>query len=422
LKKFLSIYNNPNEERINYGIMNKSYDDSLITYIVDACKSLEVLKYIKFVGYKVIDDESKIDFNYYIKSRKRKKGDDGIKYLMLEDSRYGEVILKFEIDCKGEKKKITKKILFPKADENGYYLIKGKKYFLLYQLVDNSTYTTKNNLTLKSLMPVSLKRDVKTYEDTAKNSYTAPVYLVYVFRKEVDVMLFYFVKFGVKKTLEYFSMDRIMKFVEKVKDTNKNIYFQINSKMLLEVNRYFFLKYQYVQSVTFMLLTIISNRVNFQTLENKEYWIEKIGSIFSTNIYNFYEKGLNTLTFFDRMLDETTKKILKISKENRKHIYSILKWMIQDYNELKKKDNLDLNNKRLRCNEFIASLLTKEFSAKLNRIISLGSRVTIDRIEEIFKFAGDILMTQLFKSGLLRYDDIVNDMNFWNYWKYTIKG
>lgn len=407
MKKFLKEYVNPNEERINHGIISKSHDESLVTYIIDTCRSLEVLKYIKFVSYKYINDEHEIDFNNYIKSRRKKNKKDETKYMLLEDSRYGELILDFEISCKGETRRISKRMLIPKVDEDGYYFIKGKKYFLMYQLVDNSTYTTKNNLILKSLMPVSMKRDPKSFNDVTGQSYTAPCYVVYVFKKEVDILLFYFVKFGVKKTLEFFSVEKIIKFVDTCRDREKNIYFQVNSKMFLEVNRYFFLNYQYVKSIAFMMLGIINNRLTFDMLEDKVHWTERIGSIFSTNQYNYLEKGGNTMTFFDRMLDETTKRILKLQPENTKNIYTAVKWLIQEFNELKKKDNLDLNNKRLRCNEFIASLLTKEFSSKLNRIISLGAKVSIDRVEEIFKFSGDILMTQLFKSNLLRYDDVV---------------
>ena len=62
-------------------------------------------------------------------------------------------------------------------------------------------------------------------------------------------------------------------------------------------------------------------------LEDKVHWTEKIGSVFSTNQYNYYEKGLNTMTFFDRMLDETTKRVLKIQPENKKNIYTIVRWI-----------------------------------------------------------------------------------------------
>jgi hypothetical protein len=66
-------------------------------------------------------------------------------------------------------------------------------------------------------------------------------------------------------------------------------------------------------------------------------------------------------------------------------IYALLRWMMEHFQDLRMKDNMDLANKRIRCNEYIASLLTKEFSRKLNRIIALGDKVTIDNFKELFK-------------------------------------
>lgn len=422
MKKFIQHYYNENEDRINFSLMTRENDDDLIEYLVSSCKSLEVLKYVKFLGYEYTDDETKIDLNYYMTTRKKSKKKNDTKYMYLQDSRYGELTLKFQLTCKDDTCLLTKKLLVPVADENGYYTIKGKKYFLLYQLVESSTYTTRQSLILKSLMPVSIKRNHKTFKDTDGNEYTAPTYVIFVFRKEVDILLFYFAKIGVKKALQYFSVGKIINFVESEEDKENNIYFNINSKMLIEVNKHFFQKHQYVQSIVFMILSICSNRLQFENLENKSYWVEKIGSMNVTNAYNYYEKGMNTLTFFDRMLDETTKKIIKVHDENKKNIYSVVRWMIQNYNELKKKDNLNLNNKRLRCNEYIASLLTKAFSDRVNRIIALGNKANIDKVKEIFKFPGDIIMQQLYKSGLLRYDDKINDMDFFSKFKFTLKG
>lgn len=422
MKDFIKTYKNDNENRINFDLINRVNDDELVEYLVNSCKSLEVLKNIKFLGYEYITDESKIDINDYMSTRKKSKKKSDTKYMYLQDSRYGELKLRFRLTCKDDETIITKKLLVPIPDENGYYTIKGKKYFLLYQMVDSSTYTTRQNLTLKSLMPVTIKRNPKEYSDTDGNTYTAPTYVIYVFRKEVDVLLFYFAKIGVSKTLSYFSVEPVIKFTAEEVDKKKNIYFQINSKLYIEVNRYFFLKYQYVQSMVFMILNICTNRLTFENLEDKKYWTEKIGSMNATNVYTYYEKGLNTLTFFDRMLDETTKKILRVHPENKKNIYSVVKWMIQNFNELRKKDNMALENKRLRCNEYIASLLTKEFSSRVNRIISLGNKVTLDKVKEIFKFPGDIIITQLYKSGLLRYDDKINDLDFFSKLKFTLKG
>ena len=66
--------------------------------------------------------------------------------------------------------------------------------------------------------------------------------------------------------------------------------------------------------------------------------------------------------------------------------------MMQNFNDLRMKDNLSLDNKRLRCNEYISSLLTGEFSKRLNKIITLGSKATMNDFMDMFKFSGEILI------------------------------
>ena len=81
--------------------------------------------------------------------------------------------------------------------------------------------------------------------------------------------------------------------------------------------------------------------------------------------------------------------MLRVDISNKLDVLSVIRWMTQEFNELRMKDNMDLKNKRLRCNEYIASLLTQEFSIKLNRILSMGSKATIDNYREMFRFPGD---------------------------------
>lgn len=423
MKKFLSTYVNPNKERLNYDLINRKFDRELVEYIVDSCKSLEILEQVTFLGYEYITDESVINTDEYIDSRNRAKNKkDKKRYRSLKDSRYAELRLRFRLECKGEVDIITKKLLIPVPDEKGYHTIKGTQYFLMYQIVDNSTYTTKKTLTLKSMTPVSLKMKTVTYQASDGTSHTAPTYTIGIFRKDADIMMFYLAKIGVVKTLEYFYVDKIMSFESSEDSSDDYIYFGISSKMFLRVNKYFFKKYSYVKTITFMFLNVMTNRMTFEHLQDKAYWTELIGAMGTTNKLTQYDKGLNTLTFLDRIIDNTTKKILKVDPIHKKNIYAILRWMICNFNELRKKDNLDLTNKRLRCNEYIAALLTKAFSDRINRIISLGNKVTIKNIREIFKFPGDLILQQLHRSGLLRYDDRVNDMDFFGKLKVTFKG
>jgi hypothetical protein len=86
---------------------------------------------------------------------------------------------------------------------------------------------------------------------------------------------------------------------------------------------------------------------------------------------------------------------------------------------------MDITNKRLRDNEYIASLMTRELSNTLYRIMSKVRKPqsrNLNTLEELFSFRGDILINNLYNSGLFKFDDVVNDMDFWNKLKYTIKG
>lgn len=427
MKKFIKTYKNPNEVNFNLDLINKYSDGDIVPYIIDACKSIEVLEYITFLDYKWTDDESEIDPNDFIRTRNQSKSKKKqTRCMWLQDSRYGQLTVWFRIDFKGESKVIEKKILVPIADELGYYTIKGKKYVLYWQLVDSSTYANRNELVFKSLMPLSVMRergdnpivDIQGYE------YDPPIYKVKMFKSGINALLFYFARLGVNRTLEYFSVDQIISFVETCDETDEeNIYFRRSKTLFIKVNKYFFETYQYVQSIVAMIIDETTNRLQMKDLDSLKFWVEKLGSKSITSSYNYYAKGLSTLVHFDRLLDEGSKRQLRVKNPNKKNVYSIVRWIIQNFNELRRKDVLSLENKRIRCNEYIASLLTKAFSDRVNRVIRTGNKnLDMKRIEEIFSWNGDVIMQALNTSNLLRYDDRINDMDIWSKLKYTAKG
>lgn len=438
MKKYLSQYVSDFDKELNTQLMNKEADLPLVEYVKDAWKSLEIVKNIKILKFEYTEKESEIDINRFIfKREKKKKKKDRVDYKFVNDDRYGCLTTYIEItlleeDPKTKEKKVRRKLikkpmLIPLQDEDGMYFIKGKKYYIIYQLVDKSTYTSSSSVVLKSLMPVAVKRTsietenlistVNETTDVVGNTFLLPVYNVFVFRKEIPIILFFCAN-GIDYTLSFLGVDNILKFVENLDkaDHDKNLYFGVSSKLFIEVNREVFLKYPYIQSIVGAFLHIFTNRVSMSDLNNRDTWIKKL----SNN--NTVEKGNDILVFFSRLLDETTKKILKLDDFNKQDIYSILRWMMQNFNDLRMKDNLSLENKRLRCNEYIASLLTAEFSKRLNRTITLGAKATMVDFCDMFKFSGEILIQKMHSSGILRFDDSINDMDFFSKFKYTVKG
>ena len=288
----------------------------------------------------------------------------------------------------------------------------------MYQMVEKSTYTSNNSVILKSLMPFMIKRQITKQEDIHENEYQIPYYTIDLFRKDIPIMLLYASK-GMNRALQYAIQSYpyvAINFITKPKETDKkHIYFQISSKLYLKVHKKLFEKFPYIQSVVGGILHISTNRLTLDKLDNTDMWIKKLSN-------NNIEKGKNLLDSLKRLLDVTTKKILKTDISNKLDVFAVIRWMSQDFNELRMKDNMNIENKRLRCNEYIASLLTQEFSKKLNRIMSLGGKATIDNLREIFKFPGDILIQKMHSSGVFRFDDNINDMDFFSRFKFTNKG
>lgn len=422
MKSLLKEYSSEFKPNLNYSLMNKTMDDSLVSYIVDSWKSLEVVKNIKFVGYEYTEKQSEIDINKYIfKREKKKKKHEKYDYKFVEDNRFGKLTVYLEVTLM-EKEKIEdengklketgklckhiykhkKEMLIPLQDEQGYYYIHGKKYYLIYQMVEKSTYTSRSSVTLKSLMPIAINRnvvksnaiynnitdeelinDVTNVSDINGNEYSLPVYTITVFRKEIPIILFY-LKDGFDSAIDFLGVSDSIWLVSKIDESDTfNLYFQVSSKCFIKVNKNLFNKYAYLQSIVGGILYVSTNRLTIQSFYDPKIWIKKISGI------NSYDKGVDILNFFARLLDETTKKTVKIHTYHKQDIYTLIRWMMQEFTALRLKDNLALENKRLRCNEVISSLLTLEFSKRLNTIIKLGDKATHENYKDFFKFPGD---------------------------------
>lgn len=452
------------EKYLNHSLMKKEADTPLVDLIKEAWKSLEVVPSIKIVGFTYTGEESKIDINNHIfKREKRKKKGERFDYKLVNDDRCGKLTTKVEITIKEKDPEtgklinhvypLTKSMLIPKYDKDGYLHIKGKKYMMIYQMVEKSTYTTSQTVNLKSLMPISVKRvganisamptqDAVPIEvqssvdmvsqmdpesefggnevpisDLSGKSYHVPVYYIFVFKKYINVLLFYMSR-GIHQALAELQVQDVITVLEEYPKTPNDdcIYFRISNKCYLEVLEWAFRKYPYVQSVVGGIMTVTTNRTTIEQLEDGDQWIKRL--VNPTN----YDRGLDTLKNFNRLMDETTKRILFLYEYHRRDIYTLLRWLCQEYNSLRLKDNLSLDNKRLRCNEVIASLFTNELSTRLLRIMSMGENATIKNYKEFFRWSGDILIRALFNSGILTFDDSNNDLDFFKQFKYTTKG
>lgn len=423
-------YQNPEEKNINFGIMNREYERSLVEYVVSCFNSIsKVLKEITLTDWVFYTDSDKVNQTDYDRIRSDKLKDKQQKYVYIKESRYGELIMNFAVDASFEGTRIplkyTVKMLIPIPDKKGYYLMKGNRYILQYQLTESTTYTTPTTLVTKSLMPIRMRRDKLVITDIEGRDYIVNDFKVLVFQKYENVLFFYYTTMGWSNTLEYFGVGKYMQAVPEYDGDPEYTYFKISNNLFIKVRTRAMLN-QYVQTMLGTIMGTMTNRLVYEDLEDREIWTCKIGAFKQNSSKETqFELGNRYILLFNRMLDEATQMSFNIDMHNKRDVYAIIRWMIQNFDELRSKDNLDIRNKRLRGNEYVASMLNETISDKIKRFVNTTANTDkklIKKYDNFFRYTGREIVNKLHSSGLMRYDDIVNDMDIFKKFKVTQKG
>lgn len=424
-------YNTPFNDRINYPIINREYEKSLEKYVVDCFKSISnVLTEIQMIDYRFVIDVDKINQTEYERIRSNKQKDQRQKYIYMNDSRLGELIMNFKVNYEFEGHTgelfYTRKMLIPIPDENGYYLIKGKRYILQYQITESSTYTTSSALVGKSLLPIKIRRNRCVNKDVNGIEWELAYYDLLVFNKYENFLYFYLATKGWQNTLEYFEVGDYISAIPQCDDNPNYTYFRVNSNLTIKVLTKALQVSDYIQTMVGSILGVLTNRMKLSDIHDTHMWTCRIGA-FKINVAkeSQYELGTRHIILFNRMLDEGTKFSLRLTPHNKKDVYAIVRWMVQNYRNLWQKDNLDLTNKRLRCNEYVASLLNGIISERIKKFVNTTvnkEEKLITKYNNFFSFRGNEIISKLHSSGLMKFDDTVNDMDFYERLKVTQKG
>lgn len=386
-----------NEELI-YGLREK---DKMLDYLIDVCKALEAIPYIKYIGYEEINDESKF------KER---------PFITINDSRLSLLIFKFKITFKNEVEYVELPLYIPKWINKYYFILNGTKYYPIYQNVDSSTYNTKDSIILKSLlMPIILIRDNKKIIDIDGNEYNGHIFLVNLFKHKSNILYYYFATKGFKETIEFFGYN---KKIIVTKDTSfinnsKYIVFPINKTYNIVVSKKKFESDKNFKYFVCSVVDVFNKKTMVDKIYSNKYWMLKLGAIYTKNVNNQFEKAETVLISFRRILDNRTRKNLRIAEEDKNDIFSLIKWMVNNYSTLMKKDNLSLLNKRMRMSEYLITPFVKRMSNNTYRILN-SKVVTMNKIKGILKPSPMTLISDLQVAELLRYNGAVNDDDLFN--------
>ena len=85
------------------------------------------------------------------------------------------------------------------------------------------------------------------------------------------------------------------------------------------------------------------------------YWLNLIAGYYnkSNDIFKKYEKIKGVYISLKRLIDEPTRKILRLDDEYKQDVYGIFKYSMMNFDYLSTTDGQDLTNKRIRLYEYV---------------------------------------------------------------------
>lgn len=445
---YISLYPNVNAKGFNDDFLLGTSDPPISDFVISAMQELEAIENIKIEDIKIVKNQDDIDLNQHTININYKRKDianlEIPKFKFMDESRYGEIIFKIRVSTNLNSELITKRILIP-VEHDGFYWSNNKKMKAIWQLVDASTYNQRGKITLKSRMPIIVYHNKhREVHDVDDNIYMMPTYSYALNSKGkrpgaktktkfINPLMLYAAKMGFRDTISFFGMTSIVNIVEKYKEEDKeNYYIFPMDELYIKVDKTLFDKYELVKSFVCMCYNLRCKDFPIckDILENREYWVCRIGyigSIKNKNIMSFKEKGTTTIYMVERLLDQITIDNLRLPKIYKHNIYFLLYWLITNWTELKKRSNLDMANKRVRRNEYIVlSSLGKKINENINKLIERKSKSKLNTMEtllELFNFNSDIVVAGMRNlNDLIKTDDLVNDMDFLQQIGYSAKG
>ena len=333
--QYLNSIPNEYREHLNKPLLDKTFDKPLEEFIFQAFKGFEIIPNIKILGYEWVPDEDKYDMNDHVVRRNTNKN----KLIKnIAESRCGVMYIDAEVsgynkNGEWEIHYLKKPIILPIEDEDGYLMIKGKRCYIIYQLVDKILYPSFGAVTVKSLMPICVKTNKCDFTDTEGNVYTIPVYNIQIFRTAINVLLMYS-HLTMDKMLGFMEVSRFIHIERKSSEYPKVdniIRFECDKKsdISVVVRKDIFDQEIYVRSIVGCLINLFNEtHIEYDKLNSWEEWMIIVGG------KNTIRRGIYQHIFFNRLLDLITENELKISDYDKQDIYHLLRWILENYHDM----------------------------------------------------------------------------------------
>lgn len=458
--EFIREFNDSHREKFNSAFFDRDNAEIMdcVKKVILSCEK------DKYFTLKVIDMQEIYDYEQiynilreYQESRRKKNSKDGnfYDYIDIKDSDIMLLVVKYFVRHNGTEKQevdnpdpevsgkitidvkdpytvLTVLIALPRFVNKYYFRLNGNYYTSTFQIVDGSTYnnTSTNNgpnkkadcITFKTLfMPVRIYKRYKDIVDViSKQTIRNIIYGSNIFNNFIDCMYYILANFGLYGTFDFLDIHCI--YINNTPTTDPDYYCFERHGIYISVPKFCCQQDPMIQSLVSTIYDAITKDASVDDLFNIRYWIRNLGLAYKGNT-NPIDKGLFVLDSIDSIYDIKTYEELHLPEEDKANIYTILRWLMREFNYLKLKDNVDVSRKRVRIAEYIAAIYANKFSKGIHRISDYGKRVTLTGVIKAIRTDPMYVVNNIINmSNLVSYVDLVNDNDATLALKYTYKG
>ena len=426
------VYNYNNDTRPQFNpLLFERDEDQIVEELKKILLSCERSKkfIIKIESFELIEDyatmmELLAEYENSTYKNSRKKKINTYEYVSLKDSEFKLLKVNYYISAKNKEETFTALILVPKIVEKYYFKISGNMYYAMFQIADASTY---NNSTSNSKCPqITLRptfNPLKIYKKECEmvtiqgEHITLTYYLANVSNKFFDTFKYILGKYGLMGTLQESKLPYL--YFSTTPNMDEEVYcFEINENLYMYSPRYIVDRDQVIQSLisTIHRSLLKESNCSIEDIFEEDFWVKILGNEFKTKTK---EKGLSTLESLECLYDIPSKESYRLPEDVKCDIYHILLWIMREFGNLRIKNNLDLSTKKIRYAEYIASLYSMKLIRGIYRLDNAD--VTINSIIKAIRIKPTYLLEALTKCKLIKYRELVNDMDSMIATKFTNK-
>lgn len=444
--QFMRQFNETHREEFEPSLFERDNED-LIRSLHQLVLSCERDKYftLKLLSFNVIWNYEDIYNTLRAHEEKRKKKNSKLEnsydFINIKDTDMVLVKLEWLVRHNGiERQEIDGKtievvnpeevlevlVALPRFTKGYYFRLAGNYYTTTFQIVDGSTYNNStasqskvDTVTMKTMfMPLRIFRSFREMVDVrTKQSIKVIEYNSIIFNNSVNAMFYLLAHFGLYGLAQFLEIDCISVTTQPI--IAEDILCFEKRGIYISCPKICFQDHM-VQAMVATIYMGINKDTEINDLFDIRYWMKNLGGAFKSATI---EKGLFVLDSVDGIYDNITKNDLHLPNEDKENIYTIIRWLLREFSNLRTKENVDVRTKRIRIADYVIAVYAAKLSKGIYRISDQGSRVTLRKvIQAIYTQPLYILNNISTMSNLVAYRDMVNDNDATVALKYTYKG